>query len=99
LYERGAESVKPDIKFMVGDQVYLDVGLDSLSPQTNELRQRVTEDYAKHWQALGSMLASGGIWMLPDDHEYWKNHPFYDSLLPTLFMLKINKVVKSILSR
>ncbi|MEP1447288.1 MAG: hypothetical protein ABJK37_14385 [Paraglaciecola sp.] len=92
LYERGAESVKPDIKFMVGDQVYLDIGLDSLSPLTNEVRQRVAEDYAKHWQALGSILTRGGAWMLPDDHEYWNDYPFYDSLLPTLFMLKINKI-------
>lgn len=92
LYERGAESVKPDIKFMVGDQVYLDIGLDSLSPLTNEVRQRVAEDYAKHWQALGSILARGGAWMLPDDHEYWNDYPFYDGLLPTLFMLKIKKI-------
>ncbi|WP_299079786.1 hypothetical protein [uncultured Paraglaciecola sp.] len=92
LYERGAESVKPDIKFMVGDQVYLDIGLDSLSPLTNEVRQRVAEDYAKHWQALGSMLARGGAWMLPDDHEFWNDYPFYDGLLPTLFMLKIRKI-------
>jgi hypothetical protein len=42
LYEHGAESVKPDIKLMVGDQVYLDIGLDSLSLLTNEVRQRVT---------------------------------------------------------
>ena len=92
LHERGTESVKPDIKFMVGDQVYLDIGLDSLSPLTNEIRQRVAEDYAKHWQALGSMLSRGGTWMLPDDHEYWNDYPFYDSLLPTLFMLKLKKI-------
>lgn len=92
LYERGEQSVRPDIKFMVGDQVYLDIGLDSLSPLTNEVRQRVAEDYAKHWQALGSMLARGGSWMLPDDHEYWNDYPFYDGLLPTLFMLKIRKI-------
>ncbi|MFQ3232147.1 MAG: hypothetical protein ACI9DO_003542 [Reinekea sp.] len=92
LYERGADSVKPDIKFMVGDQVYLDIGLDSLSPLTNEVRQRVAEDYAKHWQALGSMFTRGGAWMLPDDHEFWNDYPFYDSLLPTLFMIKINKI-------
>ena len=53
------------------------------------MRQRVAEDYAKHWQALGSMLARGGSWMLPDDHEFWNDYPFYDSLLPTLFMLKL----------
>ena len=92
LYERGAESVKPDIKFMVGDQVYLDIGLDSLSPLTNEIRQRVADDYAKHWQALGSMLVRGAAWMLPDDHEFWNDYPFYDGLLPTLFMLKIRKI-------
>jgi hypothetical protein len=92
LYERGEQEVKPDIKFMLGDQVYLDIGLDSLSPLTNEIRQRVAEDYAKHWQALGSILSRGGTWMLPDDHEYWNDYPFYDSLLPTLFMLKISRI-------
>jgi hypothetical protein len=92
LYDRGEQSVKPDIKFMLGDQVYLDIGLDSLSPLTNEVRQRVAEDYAKHWQALGSVLTRGATWMLPDDHEYWNDYPFYDSLIPTLFMLKIAKV-------
>ncbi|MFT5719377.1 MAG: hypothetical protein ACI9T7_003590 [Oleiphilaceae bacterium] len=92
LYDRGEQAVKPDIKFMVGDQVYLDIGLDSLSPMTNEVRQRVAEDYAKHWQALGSMLTRGAAWMLPDDHEYWNDYPFYDGLIPTLFMLKFSKV-------
>lgn len=92
LYERGPSEWQPDIKFLVGDQVYLDIGLDSLSPLTNEVRQRVADDYAKHWQALGSILSRGGTWMLPDDHEYWNDYPFYDSLLPTLFMLKIAKI-------
>ena len=92
LYDRGESAFAPDIKFMVGDQVYLDIGLDSLSPLTNEVRQRVADDYAKHWQALGSMLTRGGSWMLPDDHEFWNDYPFYDSLIPTLFMLKITRV-------
>ena len=73
---------------MVGDQVYLDIGLDSLSPRTNELRQRVTEDHAKHWQALGSMLARGGIWILPDDHEYWNNPHFTTAYYPLCLCLK-----------
>lgn len=89
LYKRGNEQLKPDVKFMVGDQVYLDIGLDSLSPISKEIRQRIAEDYAIHWQALGSMLSRGGAWMLPDDHEYWNDYPFYDSWLPTLLMLKI----------
>ncbi len=82
----------PDIKFLVGDQVYLDIGLDSLSPFARDIRQRVADDYALSWQALGSLLSRGGCWMLPDDHDYWNDYPFYDSLLPTLFMLKLGPV-------
>ena len=92
LYQQNDQQIKPDVKFMVGDQVYLDIGLDSLSPLTNEIRQRIGDDYAKNWQALDGMLSKGGAWMLPDDHEYWNDYPFYDSLLPTLFLLKIAKV-------
>ena len=63
LYANNDKVFKPDIKFMVGDQVYLDIGADSLSPLTNEVRLRIADDYAKHWQALGSMLSRGGTWM------------------------------------
>lgn len=92
LYLQNDQQLKPDIKFMVGDQVYLDIGLDSLSPLTNEIRQRIADDYAQSWKALTGMLSKGGTWMLPDDHEYWNDYPFYDSLLPTLFMLRIKKI-------
>jgi len=91
LYQQGG-AMAPDIKLLLGDQVYLDIGLDSLSPLSREIRQRVAEDYALNWQALGSMHSRGGSWMLPDDHEYWNDYPFYDSLLPTLFMLKLSPV-------
>lgn len=91
LYQQGG-AMTPDIKLLLGDQVYLDIGLDSLSPLSREIRQRVAEDYALNWQALGSMHSRGGSWMLPDDHEYWNDYPFYDSLLPTLFMLKLSRV-------
>lgn len=89
LYERGPDSAKPDITFLTGDQVYLDIGFDSLSPVPSEIRQRVANDYAENWRALGSFLNRGGTWMLPDDHEYWNDYPFYDSPLPTLLGLKV----------
>ncbi|RTE65285.1 hypothetical protein EH243_12660 [Amphritea opalescens] len=92
LYDRGDEAVKPDITFLTGDQVYLDIGFDSLSFISSEIRQRVADDYALHWQALGSILNRGATWMLPDDHEYWNDYPFHDSLIPTLLALKIKKV-------
>ena len=84
LYGRGDRSVRPDITVLSGDQVYLDIGLDSLSLIPHEIRERIATDYARHWQKLGSILSRGGTWMLPDDHEYWNDYPFVDLLIPTL---------------
>lgn len=91
VYENGGNA-SPDITFLSGDQVYLDIGFDSLSLIPKEIRERIAMDYAVHWQALGSILARGGTWMLPDDHEYWNDYPFYDSLLPTLLPLRLSSV-------
>ena len=33
--------------------------------------------------------------MLPDDHEYWNDYPFVDSLIPTLVSLKLYHVRKA----
>jgi hypothetical protein len=33
--------------------------------------------------------------MLPDDHEYWNDYPYYDSLIPTLAALKLSGVRKA----
>ena len=95
LYSRGSDTVRPDITFLTGDQVYLDIGFDSLSLISDEIRQRIADDYALHWQALGSILNRGGTWMLPDDHEYWNDYPFYDSFVPTLLALKLPWVRKA----
>ena len=92
LHARGGPAARPDVTMLLGDQVYLDVGFDSLSLVPGEIRERVADDYARHWQALGSILARGGTWMLPDDHEYWNDYPFVDSLLPTLLALKLPSV-------
>ena len=95
LYDREEEPTRPDISFLTGDQVYLDIGFDSLSLVKSEIRERIADDYAKHWQLLGSIFTRGGTWMLPDDHEYWNDYPFYDSLLPTLLALKLDYVRKT----
>ena len=92
LYERGPDDVRPDITVLAGDQVYLDIGFDSLSLLNTEIRQRIADDYALHWQALGSIFGCGGTWMLPDDHEYWNDYPFYDGLIPALLALKLARV-------
>jgi len=92
LCERGPANVRPDITALTGDQVYLDIGFDSLSLIPREIRERIADDYALHWQALGSILSRGGTWMLPDDHEYWNDYPFHDSMIPTLLALRLRKV-------
>ena len=89
LHDRGSPAVRPDVTVLAGDQVYLDIGFDSLSLIPREIRERIADDYALHWQALGSILSLGGTWMLPDDHEYWNDYPFVDSCLPTLLALNL----------
>ncbi len=95
LYRHGPENVRPDITFLTGDQVYLDIGFDSLSLVPSEIRQRVANDYALHWQAMGSILSNGGTWMLPDDHEFWNDYPFYKSIIPQLQALRLHHVRKA----
>ena len=95
LHKRGDVSVQPDVTVLSGDQVYLDIGFDSLSLIPHEIRERIADDYALHWQALGSILSRGGTWMLPDDHEYWNDYPFFDSPIPTLFALRLDHVRKN----
>ena len=95
LYERGGMSVQPDIAVLSGDQVYLDIGFDSLSLIPKEIRERIASDYSHHWRALGSILSRGGTWMLPDDHEYWNDYPFYESPIPLLLPLRLEHVRKA----
>ncbi len=86
------DTVRPDITALTGDQVYLDVGFDSLSLIPQEIRERVADDYALHWQALDGIFGHGGTWMLPDDHEYWNDFPFTDSPIPALWSLRFPHV-------
>ena len=70
----------PTLKMPLRAQVELllpdgSVRVDSLSLLNTEIRQRIADDYALHWQALGSICGCGGTWMLPDDHEYWNDYP------------------------
>lgn len=92
LYNAGIADKSPHFTILMGDQVYLDVGLDSLSMETREIRERIARDYAQHWNALSGVLRNGGTWFLSDDHEFWNNYPFYKSLNPFTQALRIDKV-------
>lgn len=83
---------RPDITFLAGDQVYLDIGFDSLNPIASMIRKRIANDYARQWQGLAGIFRSGGTWMLPDDHEYWNDYPFNDQPILALQALKLKSV-------
>jgi hypothetical protein len=72
--------VRPDIKFLGGDQVYLDfpsfvVGV----PFDRAGKARLfLSKYVANWgdaNGLGALLSEGATWFAPDDHEYWNNFP------------------------
>ena len=65
----------PDLTFLTGDQVYLDIGFDVRSWVPMEVRRRIAQDYARHWQGLGDVLTRGANYMLPDDHEWYNGYP------------------------
>ena len=89
VYDKKDGMHRPHLKFLVGDQVYLDIGLDSLSSDVDDVRHRIADDYKSNWEAMSEVLNRGGTWMIPDDHEFWNNYPFYKgSINPYLFRLK-----------
>lgn len=95
LVRKGPEDVRPDITFLTGDQVYLDIGMDSISFDGSEIWQRIAGDYERNWRLMGEFMRYGGTWMLPDDHEFWNDFPFYDTPLPTLWPLQAKNVRKA----
>ncbi len=96
LLASGIDAIKPDVKFLTGDQVYLDIGLDSLSPVNSEISNRIADDYAVSWQSLRGMLRHGGTWMLADDHEFWNNYPNVSGRNPYLWMITASDSVKKL---
>ncbi len=85
----------PDLTFLTGDQVYLDVGFDLRSDVPKEVRRRIARDYACHWKGLSDVLTRGANYMLPDDHEWYNGYPDPDPKNPYLWDLQKSKVRKT----
>jgi hypothetical protein len=92
LYDKADDSVRPDITFLVGDQVYLDLGFASMIPFSQFIRRRFARRYAANWRDLSGVFTRGATWMLPDDHDYWNDFPFNDLPILALQSLKIPAV-------
>ena len=80
LMQRITREVQPDLKFLCGDQVYLDFPSFLLGiPYDRRLQARLfLSKYLQNWgdpQRLGSVLEEGATWFCADDHEYWNNFP------------------------
>ena len=84
------EKLRPDIKFLMGDQVYADIGLGWYPLDESDCQDRIADHYADSWKYLRSILRRGGSWMISDDHEFWNNFPFYEGFNPYLITLKHN---------
>jgi hypothetical protein len=70
----------PDIKFLAGDQVYLDSPwYRYLIPHTlQELHDAFVEHYTRTWgqtDGFARVLGEGANFFSSDDHEYWNNAP------------------------
>jgi hypothetical protein len=77
-------ALKPDLKLLAGDQVYLDSPfLRFLTPHTRQgLAELFLKNYVATWtqsgdrQGFQAVLSDGPMLMTSDDHEFWNNAPF-----------------------
>ena len=72
--------IQPDLKFLCGDQVYLDFPEFLIHTPLGKVgkEKMFLSKYLRNWGAsggLGSVLKQGATWFSPDDHEYWNNFP------------------------
>lgn len=83
---------RPDVKFLAGDQVYLDSPWQRYATGTHslaELQSIFLEHYVRTWsQTVGvtggfsRLLTDGANFFSSDDHEYWNNAPNFASFAP-----------------
>ena len=78
LVQAITREVRPDLKFLCGDQVYLDAPFYRV-PSAESLQARLfVAKYLNNWafrKSLRSLLEAGATWFSADDHEYWNNFP------------------------
>jgi len=77
---------RPHLKFLCGDQVYLDYPAFVLGVPFDEDRmaKAFIEKYRRTWTeptAYRNLLEAGGTFFTADDHEFWNNFPNWTSLI------------------
>lgn len=72
-------NLRPHLKFLVGDQVYVDQQwINILGTNINsreEVKRDVNKVYFNTWNKLYGMLKNGSNYFSSDDHEFWNDFP------------------------
>jgi phosphodiesterase/alkaline phosphatase D-like protein len=85
---------RPDVKFLCGDQVYLDDPALHFTFNTHspaELEDILFANYVSTWTQTGSgngnqrFLQQGANFFTSDDHEFWNNAPNWATLIPDTY--------------
>jgi hypothetical protein len=74
------DHLQPDVKFLCGDQVYLDYPAFVLGLPLTErgLARSFLTKYLRNWGDTGglqTLLSRGTTYFTADDHEFWNNYP------------------------
>jgi hypothetical protein len=88
----GSITSRPDLKLLLGNQVYLDAPyyrglLREMSGgySRDRLADAFLRRYGSTWMELGSLLSLGANCFITGEHEYWAGYPEDTLSLPQLF--------------
>jgi hypothetical protein len=76
--------LRPELKFLCGDQVYLDSPFYRfvVLHTKEDLARTFLKNYIDTWTQSGDLqgfrqvLSNGAAWLTSDDHEFWNNAPY-----------------------
>jgi hypothetical protein len=86
------EHLVPDVKFLTGDQVYLDFPafIFGLPIRESSLARSFLDKYRRNWsQDAGyqDLLSTGCTYFTADDHEFWNNYPNPATLIGNTWLI------------
>lgn len=83
----GDPALKPQLKFLVGDLIYADVGIPLFPMEPARTRRRFLDAYKTSWTELSGLLRRGVNVFLPDDHDFYNDYPFEPLASPNIVAL------------
>jgi len=82
---------KPQLKFLVGDLIYADIGIPLFPMDPGRTRRRFLDAYKTAWTELSGLLRRGVNVFLPDDHDFYNDYPFEPLASPNIVALTNDK--------